>query len=139
MLSWVRKKKREDEDFFIETEDILVIFDDENKTSTIERINEIRDGAIYVTGKHSVPIEDAEITNGVEGRIFFYRAPTASIEETKRLARLEQSIVLNQITAYKAPEPPNTMDWTKAMLFGLVALAFVIIGMGSCSIGGIGG
>lgn len=129
-----KRKKKEDEEFFAETDDLLVIFDDENKTSVIERVSEIRGGAIYVTGKHAVPLEDAEITNGIEGRIFFYRAPAQSIAETRRLAALEQSMVLSQITAYKPPTPPNSMDWTKAMLFGLVALAFIMFGLGSCGV-----
>lgn len=135
MLSMLKKRKKEDEDYFAETDDVLVIFDDENKTSVIERVSEIREGAIYVTGKHAVPVEDVEVTNGVEGRIFFYRAPAQSIAETKRLAALEQSMVLSQITAYKPPQPPNSMDWTKAMLFGLVALGFITIGFSSCGMG----
>lgn len=126
------RKKKEDEEFFAETDDVIVIFDHENKTSVIERVSEIRDGAIYVTGKHAVPFEDCEITNGVEGRIFFYRAPAQSIAETRRLALLEQSMVLSQITAYKTPQPPGSMDWTKAALFGLVALAFVVFGFTAC-------
>lgn len=133
MLSFMKKKK-DDLEFFAETDDLIVIFDDENKTSVIERISEIRGGAIYVTGKHAVPIEDAEMSNGVEGRIFFYRAPAESVAETRRLAKLEQSMVLNQITAYKAPVPPNTMDWTKALLFGLIFVAFIVMGMTSCNI-----
>lgn len=135
MLKFGRGRKKEDEEFFAETDDVIVIFDADNKTSVIERVSEIRDGGIYVTGKHVVPFEDAEITNGVEGRIFFYRAPAQSIAETRRLAALERSMVLNQITAYKTPQAPNSMDWTKAMLFGLVALSFIVIGFSSCGMG----
>lgn len=131
-----KKKEKEDEAFFAETDDLVVIFDDENRTSVIERISEIRDGNIFVTGKHAIPVEDTEISNGVEGRIFFYRAPAESIAETRRLAALEQSIVLTQITSYKTPQPATNMDWTKAMLFGLVALAFVVIGFSGCGMGG---
>lgn len=133
MFPW--RKKKEDEEFFADTDDIIVVFDDDNKTSVIERVSEIRDGVIYVTGRHAVPIEDAEMTNGVEGRIFFYRAPAESISETRRLAALERSMVLNQITAYSPPQQPNSMDWTKALLFGLVALAFIVMGFGGCGMG----
>lgn len=133
MLSFIKKKKPEDEEFFAETDDLIVIFDDDNKTSVIERISYIKDGNIFVTGKHAVPMEDAVLTNGVEGRIFFYKAPEQSVSETRRLAQLEQSMVLNQITAYKPPAPPNSMDWTKALLFGLVFVAFVVMGFTSCS------
>lgn len=130
-----KKKKREDEEYFAETDDVIVVFDNDNRTAVIERVSEIRENVIYVTGKHAVPFEDVEISNGVEGRIFFYRAPAESVSETKRLAALEQSMVLNQITAYKPPQPPNSMDWTKAMLFGLVALGFITIGFSSCGMG----
>lgn len=133
-----RKKNEEDEEFFAPTDDLIVIFDDDNKTSVIERISYIQDGNIYVTGKHAVPVGDAVLTNGVEGRIFFYKAPEQSIQETRRLAQLERSLVLNQITAYKPPEQPNSMDWTKLMLFGLVFVAFIVIGFSGCSFGSIG-
>lgn len=134
LLNRFKRKKEADEDFFAETDDLIVIFDDENKTSVIERVSEIRSGAIYVTGKHAVPVEDVEMTNGVEGRIFFYRAPADSIKETRRLAQLEQSMVLSQITAYKPPEMPNTLDWTKLLLFGLIFVALIVMGMTSCSL-----
>jgi hypothetical protein len=126
------KKKKEDDEFFFETSDILIIFDNENKTSDIQRISEIREGTIYVTGKYAVPYDECEITTGAEGRNFFYRAPAESVFETQRLAALEQSIVLNQITAYKQPVPPAAMDWTKGLLFALIFIAFIIIGISSC-------
>lgn len=135
MLFFNKKKKQEDEEFFAETDDVIVVFDNDNRTSVIERVSEIREGVIYVTGKHAVPFEDVEITNGVEGRIFFYRAPQESVAETRRLAALEQSMVLSQITAYKPPVAPNEMDWTKALLFGLVALGFITIAFSSCGVG----
>jgi hypothetical protein len=125
-------KKKKDDEFYPETSDILIVFDDENKTSDIRRIDEIREGTIYVTGKYAIPLEDCEITTGQEGRNFFYRAPSQSILETIRLAHLEQSIVLNQITAYRQPVPPAAMDWTKGMLFGLVFVAFIVMGLSSC-------
>lgn len=130
----MKRRKPEEEEFFADTEDLVVIFDDDNKTSVIERISYIQEGNLYVTGKHAVPIADTVLTNGIEGRIFFYRAPEQSITETRRLAQLERSIVLNQITAYKPPEQPNSMDWTKVLLFGLVFVAFIVMGLGSCGI-----
>jgi hypothetical protein len=126
-------KKKKDDEFFFDTNDIVVIFDDENKTSDIQRVSEIREGTIYVTGKYAIPYDDCQITTGTEGRNFFYRAPAQSVIETQRLAALEQSMVLNQITNYKPPVPPAAMDWTKGMLFGLVFLAFIIMGVTSCS------
>lgn len=128
------KKKKENE-FFPETNDILIVFDDENKTSDIQRVSDVREGTVYVTGKYAIPVEDTEITTGPEGRHFFYRAPAQSIIETQRLARLEQSMVLSQITAYKPPVPPAAMDWTKGLLFALVFIAFIVLGLSSCGAG----
>nr|WP_160155755.1 hypothetical protein [Geobacillus sp. TFV-3] len=124
-------KKKEKDEFFLGTNDILIVFDDEQKTSDIQRIDEIRDGAVYVTGKYKVPIHDCEITTGQEGRHFFYRAPSRSVQETQRLAELEKCIVLRQITSYRPPEP-NQLDMTKILLFGLVFFAFIIVGISSC-------
>lgn|SRR5690606_12140805 len=126
------KRNKKEEMFFPETDDLIVIFDDEHHTADIQRVSDIREDTIYVTGKYAVPYLDCEVTTGREGRIFFYRAPSRSIVETQRLAELEQSLVLNQITAYRPPEPPMSMDWTKALLFGLVFFAFIILGIGSC-------
>lgn len=129
------KKKKEDVFDDLETDDLLIIFDDDNKTSKIERVSYIKDGTIYVTGRHAIPEADTVLTNGDEGRVFYYKAPEQSIAETRRLAQLEKSLVLNQITAYKPPEQPNSMDWTKILLFGLVFVAFIVMGLGSCSSG----
>lgn len=124
-------RKKEDE-FFPDTNDILIVFDDDNKTSDIQRVSEIREGTIYVTGKYAVPLQDCEITTGLEGRNFFYRAPAQSVQETQRLAELERSIVLKQVTAYNPPVPEGGMDIQKWLLFGLVFVAFVVMGLSSC-------
>ena len=120
-------RKNEDEEYNFETDDILIVFDDENKTSDIKNITAIAEGSVIVAGFYKVPIEDCEITTGKLGRNFFYRAPTQSIKETHRLAKLEMDIVLNQITAYKPPVLPASMDWMKGLLFGTVFL--LIIGL----------
>lgn len=126
------KKKRKEDDFFPETNDVLIVFDDDSRTSDIQRISEIREGVIYVTGRYAIPQEDCEVTTGLEGRNFFYRAPGESVFETQRLAALEQNMVLKQITAYRTPIPPAAMDWTKGLLFGLIFIAFIILGISSC-------
>jgi hypothetical protein len=125
-------KKSKEEDFTFETSDLLIIFDDEKRTSDVMRVTGITEESVMVEGYYKVPFQDCEITNGKEGRNFFYRAPSQSIRETERLARLEQSMVLSQITSYKPPVPPSAMDWTKALLFGLVFIAFIVMGLSSC-------
>lgn len=125
MLSFFKRKQ---EDYELETNDYLIVFDNDKKISDIKRIDAITEEAIICTGYYKVPIEDCEITTGAEGRNFFYRAPTQSVMETQRLARLEQNLVLSQITAYEPPQLPGSFDWTKGLLFGLVFVAFIVIG-----------
>ncbi|MCM3708584.1 hypothetical protein M3205_23355 [Cytobacillus firmus] len=120
-------KRKEDDEFLFETTDILIVFDNDNKTSDIKTITDFTEDSVIVAGHYKVPILDCEITTGKEGRNFFYRAPSRSIEETGRLAQLEMNMVLEQITAYKPPIPPSSMDWTKGLLFGLLFIAFIVI------------
>lgn len=119
-------KKKEEDMFFPDTSDTLIVFDDENKTSDIVTISEIRDEAVIATGRYKIPIQDCEITTGRDGRIFFYRAPSQSVLETERLAKLEFNAVLTQVTAYNPPIPPATMDWTKGMLFAGLIIAIIV-------------
>lgn len=119
-------RKNKDE-FFTETNDILIVFNDENGTSDIKRISDINEDSVIVTGKYNVPIADCEVTTGSDGRHFFYRAPAQSITEVRRLAQLENNIILNQITSYKPPHDHNKLDMTKIMLFILVFIAFIVM------------
>jgi len=119
--------RKKEEDYTYETTDLLITFDDEKRTSDINRVTVIQDGAVIVAGHYKVPLLDCEITTGKEGRNFFYRAPSRSIMETERLAQLELNEVLTQITAYKPPIPPTSMDWTKGLLFGLLFVALIVM------------
>lgn len=119
------KKKSEEDDFNFETNDLLIVFDDEKKTSDIKRVTSVMDGSVTVAGYYKVPLLDCEITTGEGGRNFFYRAPNQSIVETERLAQLEESMVLSQITAYKPPVLPNAIDWTKGLLFAGLFLCII--------------
>jgi len=129
-------RRKEEDEYNFETADILIVFDDEKRTSDIKRITDINGESVIVAGHYKVPFEDCEITTGQDGRNFFYRAPSQSVKETQRLAILEQSMVLTQITSYKPPMPVTSMDWTKGMLFGLVFIAFIVLGLTSCQ-GGV--
>lgn len=120
------KKKETEEDFFnLETDDLLIVFDEQKRTSDIRNISEITEESVTVVGYYKVPLEDCIITTGQLGRNFFYRAPSQSIKETERLARLEQSMVLSQITSYKPPVLPNSMDWTKGLLFFMLVVSLI--------------
>ena len=132
MVSLFKRKKDEDDEYIFETSDLLIVFDDEKKISDINRVTAVDEDAVIVAGLYKVPLEDCEITTGKEGRNFFYRAPSKSITETQRLAQLEISTVLEQVTAYRPPVPPNNLDGTKIILFGLILVAFIVLGITGC-------
>lgn len=120
--------KRDQDEFTMETNDLLIVFDDTQRTSDIRRITTISEDSVICAGYYKVPYQDCEITTGREGRNFFYRAPRESVIETERLAQLEKNMVLSQITAYRPPVLPSAMDWTKGLLFALIFIAFIVIG-----------
>lgn len=124
--------KRKKDEIFEETNDVLIIFDDEAKTSDIQRITDIREDSVYAPG-YCVPIGDCEVTNSYEGRHFFYRAPSQSVTETRRLAQLEKNLVLTQITKYKPPVEEKPIDFTKIGLMVLLAIALFGFMLSSCS------
>lgn len=128
-MSMIGKKKKEEEnEYNFLTNDLLIVFNDEKRTSDINMITEVTENAIKVEGLYNIPIDDCEITTGKDGRNFFYRAPTQSIVETQRLAKLEINTVLEQITSYSPPILPSSLDWTKGLLIGLIFIALVVLG-----------
>lgn len=133
MLGKFSRQKMKEEDFFPSTNDVLIVFDDEAKTSDIKRINSIEEDTLFVTGEYAVPVGDCEITNSVTGRNFFYRAPSKSVSETQRLAHLEKSLVLKQITQFKKRPTEIQIDWFKWGLLLSLVIFMVIFGAVSCS------
>ncbi|WP_017187388.1 hypothetical protein [Alkalibacillus haloalkaliphilus] len=123
--------RKKNDEFFEETDDVLVVFDDEQKTSDISRISSVNEEAIIVTGKYNVPYHDCEITTGPDGRIFFYRAPSESVKETKRLAELERNTVLSQIANYRYQEESG-VDISKIALIGVTMMSVLMLGLSSC-------
>lgn len=119
-------KKKDDYEHIMDTSDTLIVFADDTKTSDIKRITAIDGEAVIAAGHYKIPLHDCEITTGPEGRVFFYRAPSRSVVETERLAKLEFNTVLTQITAYKAPVMPSSLDWTKGLLVFLLFVAIIV-------------
>ncbi|UYX52408.1 hypothetical protein M3Y14_29095 [Bacillus thuringiensis] len=135
MLSKFSRQKMREEDFEPRTNDVLIVFDDEKKTSDIKRINVIEEDKLMVIGEYVIPIEDCTITNSATGRNFFYRAPTQSIMETKRLAQLEQSLVLTKITNFRPKPPESNLNVMNIVLSIIILVAFIVFGAVSCSNG----
>lgn len=125
LMSRFKRKDETDEMLNYETNDILIVFDDEKKTSDIRRINKITDDAVMVIGTYNVPLADCEVTNSTQGRNFFYRAPAKSVEHTKSLADLEKKLVLRKITQFKTDELPP-VDLSKYMMIGGLIIALII-------------
>ena len=116
--------KKEDE-FNTQLEDRLVVIDIEQRTSDIVHLDEITDEHVMATGRYVIPREDCTVTTSPEGRVWIVKAETKIITELARIARLEQSTVLKQLTNYRPPETVNpNADMFK---WGLFALLFVAI------------
>jgi|SRR5690625_69014 len=114
-----------------ETDDILVVFDDEQRTSDIKRITDFTEDAIIVMGEYKVPIGDCELTTSEGGRVFFYRAPSQSIKETKRLAELEKNHVLKEIANYRYQEE-KSFDLSKIGMLAITLVSVLMLGLSSC-------
>lgn len=127
MALGLMKKKEVENEFDILTNDLLIVFNHDKRTSDINMISEVTADSVKVDGKYVVPIDDCEITTGRDGRNFFYRAPAESVTETQNLAQLEMNTVMRQMTAYREPILPASMDWTKALLFAIIVLALIIV------------
>ena len=118
--------KKQDELNF-ETDDRLIIYDLEQRTTDIYFVTSVDDEKVIAAGRAVVPKADCIVTVSEIGRVYTYNAPTELIVEVERLARLEQSIVLQQLTSYTEPikDNPNT-DLTKWALFGLLFVAIIV-------------
>lgn len=120
------KKKREEENF-LDLDDRLVIWAKDGHNCEIYYVTEVNDESVIVAGRVVVPKGDCNVSTSSEGRIWLYDAPKAHVHEVERLARLEQSMVLQQITNYK-PEPkenPNH-DLKHWALVGLLFVAIIV-------------
>lgn len=127
MINKVLKKDTKSEGIEIARgADTLVVFADDKKTSDIVSVKEVSDEAV-ITKDYVIPREDCEVTVGPRGRVFFYRAPQQSVESVEGLARLEQSMVLTQITSYRPPDYQKPLDFTKMALFFIVFVMIIAL------------
>lgn len=118
--------KKDNPEEFYETDDRLVVYDADRRICNMYYITHIDDESVMAAGKVKVPKDDCQVANSEEGLVYLYNAPTEIIKETERLARLEESIVLRQITQYEEPEVPNpNMDLFKWALVVLLIVAII--------------
>lgn len=119
-------KKNEDEFFPVST-DRLVVIDTEKRTTDVVYIDSVDEMAVTSTGRYKVPRADCDVFTSPEGLVYILKAETQFVSETIRLAALERSVVLHQLTQYK-PEPkenPN-LDMTKWLLGFLLFIAIIV-------------
>ncbi|MEK4427600.1 hypothetical protein [Solibacillus sp. FSL K6-1523] len=117
-------RKKED-DFFEMSTDRLVVMDMEKRTSDVVYIDGVDDLSVTSTGRYKVPRADCEVFTSSEGLIYVLKAETQYVNETMRLAALERSIVLKQLTQYK-PEPKDNPNFD-LFKWAMVFLLFVAI------------
>lgn len=82
----------------------------EEGTADIATVFDIDDRAVYAesqTQDYAIPIGDLKPFVGSTGRIFVLNADAEYISDTKRLAELEKSIVLRQVTHFQKPVEPD--------------------------------
>jgi len=120
----LNRKKKEEENF-LDLEDRLIVYENDGHNCEIYYVTEVNEEAVIAAGRAVVPKGDCSVSTSSEGRIWLYNAPKAHVHEVERLARLEGSMVLRQITNYK-PEPVENPN-LDMKFWALAALLFVAI------------
>jgi hypothetical protein len=110
--------------------DVMVIFSTDG-TADIAPIVEITEERVLAVGEveYSVPTGDLKVYIGRRGRIFSYKATEENITDVKRLASLERSIVLRQITMFEKESRPteNKLPIGKIIAIGAAVLLLIIL------------
>jgi hypothetical protein len=112
------------------TQDVLIVLSS-NGTADIAPVVEINEERLLAYGEveYAVPIADTKVYIGRRGRIFSYPASEENITDVKRIAALERSTVLRQITMYEKERfaPESKLPLGKIILIGLAVLVLIII------------
>ncbi|KGP85291.1 MULTISPECIES: hypothetical protein [unclassified Paenibacillus] len=117
-------------------QDVLCIFK-EDGTAAIAPVVEINDERVFaesLDGNYAIPLGDLKSFTGPKGRVFLYPTSVENVTDCQRIAALERSTVLRQITHF-APEEYESgakAPIGKIMLVvgGIVALFLIIKGLG---------
>lgn len=115
---------------FPDPRDKLIIIND-NGTADIASVydqDHERVMASSATGEYSVPLADLKAYAGSRGIIYTYPATHENIEDCQRLAELEKSIVLRQITQYEKPDPMDSkLDFKQVFLYILIFILVIVV------------
>ncbi|MDN4081306.1 hypothetical protein QYF52_25610 [Paenibacillus polymyxa] len=113
-----------------EPQDVLVIFK-EDGTAAIAPVVAVNDERLYAESaesNYSVPAADVKSYTGPRGRIFLYPTTVENVTDCQRIAALERSTVLRQITHF-APESPVAakLPMGRIVIIALVVLVLIIM------------
>lgn len=125
-----KRKVVEEELDIYDTGDRLIVYNQDQRTVDIVPVTGVTDTQVESIGRYVIPKQDVSVYVSEFGRVYTFEAPQKIVEETERLALLEQSIVLKQITNYKPEEQtnPNSDLYKWALIFllfvAIIATAF---------------
>lgn len=124
MLSKLRQAPPESRDKLIiinenGTADIASVYDQDHEKITADSI----------TGDYTVPLADLKAYSSSRGIIYVYPSTQENIEDCQRLAALEKSIVLRQVTQYEKIIDPNDekTDFGKIFLYVLIVILVIVV------------
>lgn len=115
-----------------EKRDLLIVLSS-NQTADIATVYEQNDESILAMSNandYCVPQADVTCYVGSSGRIYAYGAKEELIQETKRLAALEKSIVLRQITNFNEkliPEEIKKVSLKEILMYLLIGVLVLAV------------
>lgn len=114
-----------------EPRDILVVTstDGSAEIATIVNIDEERILGVAGGSEYAVPVGDAKAFTGRRGRIFIYPSTMENVMDCQRIAALERSVVLRQITHFEKERQiqPIKLPTGKIMIIVAVIVLMVIL------------
>lgn len=118
------------DDSYYEPQDTLIVLND-NGTADLMDVTSINDERIHAgpwigEDQISVPIQDVRQYVGKKGRVFLYPSTVENVTDCRRIAQLEVSTVMRQITHFEREQDPPAKPISKLLLMG-IALVIVII------------
>lgn len=115
-----------------EPTDMVCIYKDDG-TADIAPVTSINDERIFAqsaSSNYSIPLGDVKSYTGPQGRIFLYPSTIENVTDCQRIAALERSTVLRQITHFAdrgAIEEPMKMSKMKLILIGGAVVLLLIL------------
>lgn len=112
-----------------EPQDVLVVFKDDG-TAEIAPVSDINDERVYAEsydGNFAVPLGDVKSYTGRKGRVFLYPSTVENVTDCQRIASLERSTVLRQITHFADEKAVPVKLPMGKIIFGILAALILII------------